>query len=352
MRVAIVNDLALAREVLRQLILSVPGYQVAWLAEHGAEAVRLAARDRPDVILMDLVMPVMDGVEATRRIMAESPCPILLVTSSVNANFNKVYEAMGHGGLDAVNTPVLGPGGTVQDGEGLLARIARLAHARRATMAPAPGGTHAAGGGRARPLDGAAAALPAILALGASTGGPEALAQVLGALPVNFPAAIVVVQHIASSFAPSLATWLRSRTALPVRVAGEGDEPKPGEALLAATENHLILRPARRLAYTAPPTDHPYPPSIDIFLDSLAASWPRPGVAVLFTGMGMDGARGLLHLREAGWFTIAQDQATSVVYGMPKAAAELNAACRILPLPEIAPVICAQFKINRPVAPG
>jgi two-component system response regulator WspF len=352
MRVAIVNDLSLAREVLRQLVLSVAGYRVAWMAEDGAEAVRQAARDRPDVSLMDLVMPVMDGVEATRQIMAASPCPILLVTSSVNANFNKVYAAMGHGGLDAVNTPVLGPGGTVQEGEALLARIARLAQVRRMPVAPASGSAPVARAARAGPADPTAPALPALLALGASTGGPEALAQVLGGLPAGFPAAVVLVQHIASSFAPSLASWLQTRTALPVRVAGKGDEPRPGTALLAATDQHLILRRDRRLAYTPPPNDHPYPPSIDVFLDSLASSWPRPGVAVLLTGMGSDGARGFLHLRQAGWLTIAQDEATSVVYGMPKAAAELNAACRILPLPEIAAAIRADFRIGRSPAPG
>ena len=136
MRVAIVNDLALAREVLRRLVLSVPGYTIAWTAVDGAEAVDRAGRDRPDVILMDLVMPVMDGVEATRRIMAASPCPILLVTSSVSGNFNKVYEAMGHGGLDAVNTPTLGPDGQVRDSEGLLARLAKLGRSRRGFSVP------------------------------------------------------------------------------------------------------------------------------------------------------------------------------------------------------------------------
>src|SRR5262245_22313144 len=123
MRIAIVNDLALAREVLRRLVLSVPEHKVAWMAENGEEAVRKAAQDRPDIILMDLVMPVMDGIESTRRIMADSPCPILLVTSSVASNYNMVYRAMGHGSLDAVNTPTLAADGTVRDGEGILARI-------------------------------------------------------------------------------------------------------------------------------------------------------------------------------------------------------------------------------------
>ena len=204
MRVAIVNDLALAREVLRRLVLSVSGYTVAWTAADGAEAVDRAAHDRPDVILMDLVMPVMDGVEATRRIMAGSPCPILLVTSSVSGNFNKVYEAMGHGGLDAVNTPTLGPDGQVRDSEGLLARLARLGRSRRGFSMP-PLGVPTPCAGRAH----STIAVPPVVALGASTGGPEALAQVLGVFPPNLPAAVVVVQHIGPEFIPSLAQWLQ-----------------------------------------------------------------------------------------------------------------------------------------------
>src|SRR6476469_6001923 len=129
MRIAIVNDLALAQAVLGRPVESVPGYQVAWTAADGAEAVRLAAADRPDVILMDLIMPVMDGAEATRRIMAASPCPILVVTASVGGNFGKVYEALGAGGLDAVQTPTFGPGGCVQGGAAILERLAKLERA-------------------------------------------------------------------------------------------------------------------------------------------------------------------------------------------------------------------------------
>src|SRR5690242_11622609 len=129
MRIAIVNDLALAQTVLRRLVESVPGYSVAWTAADGAEAVRRAAADRPDVILMDLVMPVMDGAEATRRIMAASPCPILVVTASVGANFGKVFEALGAGGLDAVQTPTFGPGGRVEGGAAVLERLAKLERA-------------------------------------------------------------------------------------------------------------------------------------------------------------------------------------------------------------------------------
>jgi two-component system response regulator WspF len=315
--------------VLRRLVLSVPGYSVAWTAENGEEAVRKAAQDRPDAILMDLVMPVLDGAEATRRIMAQGPCPILLVTSSVSGNFNLVYRAMGHGGLDAVNTPTFGPGNTIRDGEGILARLAKLARAGQAPPAVSP---TAAGAGAASPAD---PALPFVVALGASTGGPEALAQILKSLPPRFPAAVVAVQHIAADFAPGLARWLAGQGHLPVRPARDGDEPRPGEVLLAGSDDHLVLRPDRRLAYTADPVDYPYRPSVDVFFHSLASAWPRPGVAVLLTGMGSDGALGLLRLRRLGWHTIAQDQASCVVYGMPKAAADRGAACQVLPLAQI-----------------
>jgi two-component system, chemotaxis family, response regulator WspF len=338
MRIAIVNDVSLAREVLRRALLSVPGHSIAWIAENGAEAVSKAVHDRPDVILMDLIMPVMDGVEATRRIMTHNPCPILLVTSSVSGNLSKVYEAMGHGGLDAVNTPTLGSDGKIKDAEGMLARIAKLARSRTVPtclppVAVPPSDPRSPGGH------------PPLVLMGASTGGPEALAQVLGALPSSFPAAVVLVQHIAADFAPKLAEWLQGRSRLPVQIAQGGVELRPGVVVLACSDDHLILRPDRRLGYVADPIDHPYRPSVDVLFNSAAACWPRPGLAVLLTGMGGDGANGLAQLRRGGWYTIAQDQASCVVYGMPKTAVEQNAACVVLPLSEIAAAL--QTRLSR-----
>jgi two-component system response regulator WspF len=333
MRIAVVNDLALAREVLRRAVLSVPGYSVAWTAADGAEAVRRAAEDRPDVVLMDLVMPVMDGVEATRRIMAESPCPILVVTSSLTANYSQVMEALSRGGLDAVNTPTLGPGGVVLGAEGLLARLAKLAQ-RGWTTATVQAATSA----RLLPRSGA----PPLAAAGASTGGPEAVAQVLEALPREFPAAVVVCQHLGSEFAPGLATWLQRRSRLTVRLAREGDEPRSGVVLLAGADDHLRLRADGCLGYVAEPVECPYRPSVDVLFTSLAA-WPTPGAAVLLTGMGSDGARGLAQLRAAGWRTFAQDQASSVVYGMPRAAVEMGSADAVLPLASIGAALRKHF---------
>jgi two-component system response regulator WspF len=342
MRIAIVNDMALAREVLRRLVLSVPGHEVAWMAEDGAEAVRKAGQDRPDLILMDLVMPVLDGVEATRRIMTQSPCPILLVTSSVSGNFNMVYRAMGYGGLDAVNTPTLRTNGTIEGGEGILARIAKLARVQQDPGAAVwkPPAWSSGAGSRKVSVPG----LHPILALGASTGGPDALACILQALPAGFPATVVVIQHIAAEFAPSLANWLQGQISLSVRLACTGDELKPGEVTLAATNDHLVMRADRRLDHTADPVDYPYRPSIDVFFNSLAAAWPRPGIAVLLTGMGSDGAHGLLQLRQVGWHTITQDQASCVVFGMPKAAADLRAASQVLPLQFIAEAVLGHLR--------
>jgi two-component system response regulator WspF len=336
MRIAIVNDMALAREVLRRVVVSVPGYTVAWQAVDGAEAIRKATEDRPDAILMDLIMPGINGVEATRRIMASSPCPILVVTSDVAANFHLVYEAMGLGALDAVNTPGLSSDGRPRNAEPLLDRLARLSRINQSWQAASPS--------RPKILPAAMDIVPPLIVLGASTGGPDALARVLGAWPIGFPGAVVVVQHIGAEFAPGLAAWLQARTALPVSLAKTGEGPTAGAVRLAGEERHLILTGDRRFAYSVEPSGGPYLPSVDVFFDSVAAHWPRPGVGLLLTGMGSDGARGLLHLRRAGWFTMAQDEATCVVYGMPKVAAELSAACQILPLMDLAPAVAGHLR--------
>lgn len=333
MRIAVVNDLALARAVLRKVVQSVPAYSVAWEAVDGADAVAKAAADRPDAVLMDLMMPVMDGAEATRRIMAASPCPILIVTASVGVNHGKVYEALGAGGLDAVRTPTLGPNGAPVGAEPILKRLARL-NLAKAAMTPAMGVPILP-----RPVPPAPAPVTRcgfpFLAIGASTGGPDAVARVLAALGPNLPAAVAVVQHIGGDFTAGLADWLRDKTGRPTKVAGRGERPLAGRVYVAGGDEHLTLDPDRRFAYSAEPAAAVFRPNIDVFFESAAANWPDGGVGVLLTGMLRDGARGLLALRTRGWHTIAQDEATSVVYGMPKAAAELNAATEILPLDAI-----------------
>lgn len=342
MRVAIVNDLAVAREVLRRVVLSVPGYSVAWAAEDGDEAVRMAAADPPDVVLMDLVMPRVDGAEATRRIMRARSCPILVVTSTVGGNFDLVYRAMGAGALDAVETPGLGPGGAPVRAEPLIERLAKLDAALRGVAGTAE---HPALPVGPRPVP---ADLPPVVAVAASTGGPDALAAVLRAFPPDLPAAVLIAQHIAAEYAPGLAVRLGTGCRLPVRVARDGDVPAAGVVLLAATNDHLELGPTGRLRYTPVPRSAPYRPSADVLFAGLAANGPRHGVGVVLTGMGSDGAAGLLALRRAGWHTVAQDERTCVVYGMPKAAAEAGAAAEVHPLDRVGPAVVARVRALAP----
>ncbi|MEO8315405.1 MAG: chemotaxis response regulator protein-glutamate methylesterase [Pseudomonadota bacterium] len=324
MKIGIANDLPMVAESLRRIVSMRPGTRVAWIAKDGAEAVAMCAKETPDVILMDMIMPNVDGVEATRRIMAHTPCAILVTTSSVGSNAQRVFEAMGYGALDAVDTPTLSSDGA----RVLLAtidRIAKVVHSRNGAFT-APGVT------AIQPM----LSCTGLLAIGSSAGGPAALAKVLGGLPRNFPAAIVVVQHVDERFAASLADWLNRLSPVPVRVAAEGDLPIPGTVLIAGTRDHLTFKSGNRLGYTPDPTDHVYRPSVDVFFQSMARTWRGEGVGVLLTGMGRDGALGLKAMREKGWHTVAQDRATSAVYGMPKAAAEIGAAVEVLALERIA----------------
>jgi two-component system response regulator WspF len=329
MRIALVNDVMMAVEAMRRVVQSARQHEIAWVATDGEEAVQLCARDTPDLILMDLIMPKMDGVEATRRIMAATPCAIVAVTASVEDNSSKVFEAMSAGALDAVNTPVFED---PQTGEGANALLAKIETIRRLI-----------GGGRDRTSTPASDATPplapqtheTLVAIGSSAGGPAALAKVLAQLPATFPAPIVIVQHVDSQFMAGLAEWLDYQTPLRVRLAREGDRPESGTVLLAGSDNHLVFASPTRLIYTPYPTDCSYRPSIDVFFNSVKKFWREDVIGVLLTGMGRDGAEGLLALRRKGHQTIAQDQATSAVYGMPKAAAELNAAVEILALDKI-----------------
>jgi two-component system, chemotaxis family, response regulator WspF len=332
MRIAIVNDMPLAVEALRRVVSSVPGYEIAWIAVDGEAAVRQCAADVPDVVLMDLMMPVMDGAEATRLIMQQSPCAILVVTATVGGHTGKVFEAMGWGALDAVDTPVLGLAGDPAGAGPLLAKIAMLGR----LIGPARPRAEATEATTTRTAP--SEKLP-LVAVGASTGGPAALARIIGALPQDLPAAVTVVQHVDEQFAPGLASWLAGQTGHDVRIVQENDRPVSGRVLIASTNDHLVLTRDVAYCYTPEPVDYPYRPSVDVFFDSIVTWWPGPAVGVLLTGMGADGAQGLLSLRRAGWHTIAQDQSTSVVYGMPKAAAKLNAAVEVLPLDEIATAI-------------
>jgi two-component system response regulator WspF len=329
MNIGIVNDLPLAVEAMRRAIALRAEHRVLWVATDGAQAVDFCIAQPPDVVLMDLIMPKFDGVEATRRIMARTPCAILVVTSSVGANAWRVYEAMGAGALDAVDTPTLSDRTLSDTSQPLLAKIDQIG---RLLDKPTIGRPRTSAALRT----GAGSNAVQLVAIGASAGGPAALATVLGKLPADFGAGIVIVQHVDKAFAEGMAQWLDGQTPLKVRIALTGDRPNPGEALLAATNDHLHLDSTGALGYTREPADTPYRPSVDVFFHSVVEHWKGDAIGVLLTGMGRDGAIGLKAMRAKGYPTVAQDEATSAVYGMPKAAAALDAARLILPLCGIA----------------
>jgi two-component system response regulator WspF len=333
LKVAIVNDSPMAAESLRRVVESVPDYKLAWIAANGREAIDNCGLNRPDIILMDLIMPEMDGVEATRRISTQFGCAILVVTATVNGHAGRVFEAMGGGALDAVNTPLLGSSGHGEGREILIRKIDAIAtllqdrpYRRSQLAAPAPQPASITEG------------VP-LIAIGASTGGPSALKELLQAMPPNPGAAIAIVQHVDEQFAASFIDWLNQHAPLPVAQAKAGEPLETDKVVVCGRQDHLVLTAEGLLGYTADPKQLAYRPSVDVFFQSLAKYQGNQTVGVLLTGMGKDGAAGLKSMRERGWLTIAQDRETSAVYGMPKAAKELDAAEKILPLQGIWPAL-------------
>ncbi len=340
MNVAIVNDSPLAREALRRIVEDLGGHRVLWQAADGLEAQVQVLRAPPELILMDLFMPLCDGVEATRAIMATRPCPILVVTASVDAHVDRVFQAMGAGALDAIDTPLIDVPLRESASHPLLtkmAAVARIGLSRRPAAA-LPTAARARGTG----------GLPPLVALGASSGGPGALAKILATLPDDFPAALLVAQHVDGRFASRLAQWLDGQCALPVCLGRDGELPRPGRIYLAPGGSHLELDMAGCLQVVSSTGRH-LAPSVDRLFRSLIPHARRVHAAGLLTGMGQDGAAGLLALRQAGVLTFAQDRDSATVYGMPKAALEMGAAEQVLSLDDIVPVLLECLRTAQPL---
>lgn len=317
-------------EALERTVRLNPEHVVHWRATAGAKAVLKCAASPVDLVLVALSLEDMDGGEATRRLIAAGRCAVLVVSRNMRSDAARILAAMGQGAFDAADMPVYDSGGPGPAATALLVKIATIS---RLLGAPQGAGTSPPLSGPAR----SGSRDPELLvAIGASAGGPAALVRVLGRLPRAFPAAIVVVQHVDQSLASGMAAWLGQQCQLSVRVAAEGDRPTAGMILLAGTDDHLVLKTRHSLGYTAEPWDNVYRPSVDVFFDSVSRRWCGQAVGVLLTGMGRDGALGLNALRAQGRHTIAQDEATSAIYGMPKAAAQLGAAVDVLPIDGIA----------------
>ncbi len=326
-RVLVADDSALFRELLSGVVAAEPGFDVVAVASNGDEAARLARSLRPDVITMDLNMPDADGFSGIARIMAETPTPILVLTA--NRAETVGFRALSLGALDILEKPQattdLGEyGQLLRSRLRLLAGVKVIRHLRglreRAEAPPRPG------------------ARPELVVVGASLGGPRALAAILRALPAQFPVPIAVVQHIADGFTSGLASWLASESRLEVREARDGDRLRPGLVVLAPTGRHLVVGDGVARLSDAPPVDTFRPSVTPLFL-SAARAYGAGVCGVILTGMGRDGAEGLRAIKDAGGPTLAQDEATSAVFGMPRAAIELRAVDRVLPLDEIPRVL-------------
>ena len=339
-RVLVVEDSLTVRKRICDVLSGDPELELIGEAADGREAIELCRVLRPDVVTIDMILPVMSGLAATEYIMAHCPTPILIVSSSFNrGELFKTYEALAAGAVDVLEKPR----GDEPDGAWERSLIAQVKMVARIRVITHPRLRLAA---LQRPASAPAAAIPdrrtALLAIGASTGGPGAIVEVLHGLSDTVRQPILFVLHIGEAFGASFAEWLDGETSRRVAYAQDGDPvaAASGRVVMAPPGRHLVVRDGR-LRLTLDPERHSCRPSVDVLFESVAREYGRSAAAVLLTGMGRDGAAGMLEIRRAGGLTIAQDEASSVVHGMPREAIALGAAEQILPLKEIGPTLGA-----------
>jgi two-component system chemotaxis response regulator CheB len=341
-RVLVVDDSALARDMVSAILSCDPGLRVIGQAADGAEAVAMAAALKPDIVTMDIEMPVMDGLTAIERIMAASPIPILVVTSQTGVR--TAFAAVSKGALDVVEKPDLDMANGVKliNKIKFLAAVDVVAHHKASSFAPGSGPAGAPGPARPSPEPAPAVlAAPAgaarakrIVAIASSTGGPKALQQILASLPGAFPVPVVVSQHVASGFANGMAEWLNSGTPLQVSTAREGDVLAPGRVYLNPSDFSMRITARETVQLCAETAGQTYHPSCDAMLESVAAVYGREAVGAILTGMGDDGVAGMRAIKAAGGATLAQDEHSSIVFGMNGVAVKQGCIDQVLPLHE------------------
>lgn len=332
-RVLVIEDSLTVRKRLVEVLAG--AFDVVGEAADGQAGIELCARLRPDVVTMDMMMPLKNGLEATEHIMAYCPTPILIVSASTNrGELFKTYDALAAGAVDVLEKPR----GDEPDGEWERRLVAAVATVARIAVITHPRLRFRNGSARVVPQQRAAATEGRVIAIGASTGGPRAVLAILQELPANFPLPILLVIHIAEPFGTAFADWLDGEVALRVRYPRDGEllaAVGGGTVLMAQPGLHMEVR-RQRIALTSEPERHSCRPSVDVLFESVAHEYGAHGIGCLLTGMGKDGAVGLAAIRTAGGMTIAQDAATSVVFGMPGEAVRIGAAVSVLPLREIA----------------
>ncbi|WP_204165631.1 chemotaxis-specific protein-glutamate methyltransferase CheB [Methylobacterium sp. 17Sr1-1] len=346
----LVEDSLVVRQLLAHIVSRDPRLALVAAVASGEEALREIHRVQPDVISMDIRLPGIDGLETTRRIMAERPTPIVVVADAVEDSSLKIsMNALRAGALSVVEKPV-GTGHRAYEAISdqictqlrIMSQVPVIRRRPIGSERLAPARDEA----RGQALQVPATQAPSVLAVAASTGGPPAFAKLLGALPADFPLPVLLVQHMGAAFMEGFADWLNGVVPLTVVIAAEGVRPLPGHVYVAPGDRHLTLGPGGLLTLVDEPPVGGQRPSATLLFRSVARSAGPRGLGVLLTGMGEDGAAGLLDMHRAGAATIAEHESSAVVYGMPAAAVRLKAAGSVLPLDLIAP------RILRAVQPG
>jgi two-component system chemotaxis response regulator CheB len=348
--IVVVDDSATQRRFIRAAVDRDPLLDVVGEAGTGRDAIALVERLRPSAVLMDLHLPVMDGVQAIERIMATRPTPIVVYSSFVNgvdrANAAAAYAA---GAVDVMAKPGPRDAGHLEEYAEALRQRLRVAGRVRVITHPrgklgmsgaALSMSRSGPGSRVKPCAASSRAPQpsrrvAVLAVGASTGGPQAVASLLSEVPADTTAAIVVVQHMADGFMEGLVAWLDDISPLPVVLGRHDDRMEPGTVTVSPSGVNLIVHERLRLSTEPPAPGQYHVPGIDATFSSVAKAYGSRAVGVLLTGMGRDGAFGLKQIRDSGGLTIGQDEATSAIYGMPAAAMSADAVDIQLPLPDI-----------------
>jgi two-component system, chemotaxis family, protein-glutamate methylesterase/glutaminase len=326
-RVLVVDDSALVREMIRAILESETGIEVVGEAADGIEAIARVAELRPDIVTMDIEMPIMGGLEAIERIIAENPVPILAVTALTGVR--TAFAAVSKGALDVIEKPDISP----QNMQKLIQKIRVLSRVDVAAHltalgrrnGPAPAGKPVLSRVTGRRT----------VAIAASTGGPQAINHILSRLPADFAAPIVITQHMAEGFTRGMVDWLDGTTPLTVVVAAHGELLRPGHVYVNPAEHSMRITMQGMIILGESEPRLLYRPSCNTLLDSVAAAYGQRAIGVILSGMGDDGVLGMQAIKKAGGATLAQDAKSSVIFGMNKLAAEAGCIDRLLPLSEI-----------------
>jgi two-component system, chemotaxis family, protein-glutamate methylesterase/glutaminase len=338
-RVLVVEEPSALRDLLVQAIAADGRFQVVAIAGDGHEAADLTARLRPDVIAMNLVLPRLGGISATRRIMAETPTPIVIFSATSDGTpTDGAAEVLQAGAVTVVDQPLTSNGRAVQE---LLTAIRLMAEVK-VVRRPASGARRnpvSVPPYEPPPLFATSRRRPVVVLVAASTGGPQAIQTLLQALGPDLDVPVLVVQHMSAGFLAGMVGWLAATCPQSVKLAVHGDEPAGGTVYIAPEGYHLLVTPAGKLGLSKAPPVGGFRPSANTLFESAAHCYGGMAIGAVLTGMGDDGAAGLAALRGAGASTIAQDEASAVVFGMPRAAADSGAAERVLPLAAIGPTV-------------